>query len=191
MIRVEMMSDSYSVVMTGKVAEGQDPEQVKANVGKLFRIDEQQLNRMFAGKPVAVRKGISREQADKICAALMKAGAEAKVRSVKPRTAQPDVTPQPAAIKAVAPATEASAEPKVASPKTASPKAAAETPKPAAAKSAGGDFTPDLECPRCGHEQAFTTQCGLCKMDLTLHIQRLRRKEKARAFRREAASAAN
>lgn len=181
-----MMSDSYSVVMTGKVAEGQNPEQVKANVGKLFRIDEQQLNRMFAGKPVAVRKGISREQADKICAALMKAGAEAKVRSVKPRAAQPDAAQQPPAVKAVAPARSAPAEPKAASPKTA-----AETPKSAAAKAAGGDFTPDLECPRCGHEQAFTTQCGLCKMDLTLHIQRLRRKEKARAFRREAASAAN
>lgn len=177
------MSDSYSVVMTGKVAEGKELEQVKANVGKLFRIGEAQLNRMFAGKPVAVRKGISLEQADKICAALMKAGAEARVRSEdKVRSAQG--AKQAAPVQAVAtnnPPTQAPAEP---GPKAAKPTAVA-------AKSAGGDFTPDLECPRCGHEQAFTTQCGLCKMDLTLHIQRLRRKEKARAFRREAASAAN
>lgn len=181
------MSESYSVVMTGKVADGQDLDQVKANVGKLFRIGEDQLKRMFSGKPVAVRKGISLDQADKICAALLKAGAEAKVRSenklksaAKPQSTKPSAVPQP-----------------VAEPEQSAPVAVAEAPaaprtKPEAVKPAvAGDFTPDLECPRCGHEQAFTTQCGLCKMDLTLHIQRLRRREKARAVRREAASAAN
>lgn len=171
------MSESYSVVMTGKVAAGQDLAQVKANVGKLFKLGSQQLDKMFTGKPVAVRKGISREQADKICAALMKAGAEAKVRSnlqtaSAPAPEQPAQKPK-ASVKVVA-GTDA---------------APAASKKPAAAADTSG-FRPDLECPRCGHEQAFTRQCGLCKMDLTLHIQRLERKEKVRAFRRKAEKAA-
>lgn len=161
------MSETYTVIMMGKVADGQVMDEVKARVAKMFKLDGAQLDKMFSGKAVAVRRGVDRQQADKICAALLNAGAVAKVKADIPAADQQaqelQASPQPESL---------SREPESA-------------PEPAAVSTDTEDFTPDIECPRCGHEQAFTTQCGLCKMDLTLHIKRLQRKERVRAHRRE------
>lgn len=169
------MAESFSVVMTGKVAEGQELAVVKANVAKLFKLGDAQLEKMFSGQPVAVRKGIDRQQADRICAALLKAGAEARVKTDSLPEAKKAAVQKPAPVAAVA------------SKPTASADAAASQAKPAAGKArltAVASAKPDLECPRCGHEQSFSHQCEMCRMDLTLHIQRLERKEKARQARR-------
>lgn len=52
-------------------------------------------------------------------------------------------------------------------------------------------FEPDLQCPRCAHEQSFSHQCGLCSMDLRQHIRRLHRKERMRANRLKMMAQAN
>ena len=166
------MSETYSVVMTGGIAEGLAQEQAKANVAKLFNLGNKQLDKLFSGKPVAVRRGVSRQQADKIYAALTKAGVIAKIKSDRP-LAVPVKSPAPA--KAV----EVGSEKVEKKPRLVVANAA----------DAGQGNKPDLECPRCGHHQAFTRACGLCKMDLNLHIQRLERKAQARAYRRQARAA--
>lgn len=144
------MSNSFSVVVTGKVVDGFELGQVKANVGKLFKLTEAQIDKMFAGKPVAIRRGIDKEQAIKLRSALAKAGALATVKTSRPPAAK---------------ASEAAAA--------------------AAEPSASTAFTPDICCPRCGHEQSFTSACGLCKMDFTLQIQRLKRRAEAKAIRQK------
>ncbi|MEE8058363.1 MAG: hypothetical protein V3T17_11080 [Pseudomonadales bacterium] len=150
------MSEVYSVVMTGQLAEGFELHQVKANVSTLFKINSGQIEKMFSGKPVTIRRGIEKEQALKLCSALAKAGALAAVKVSRPSSASPE-------------------------PKTAETVQATE---PVKAKDLSA---PNICCPRCGHEQTFVTVCGLCKMDLTLHIQRLKRKELARAKRQQQA----
>ena len=161
------MSEAYSVVMTGKIIEGFDLDQVKANVSRLFKLNGEQLEKMFSGKPVTIRRGIDKEQAVRLRSALTKAGALAAVKTVRP------------AAEKVAPASRSNIA------ANAAPAAARQ---PASEKEPAPDTRQqDICCPRCGHQQPFATSCGLCKMDLTLHIQRLRRKEQARAARRQAA----
>lgn len=171
------MSDTYTVVMTGKIADGKNQEEVKAKVADLFKVGGEQLDKIFSGKPVAVRRGVELKQADKICAALLNAGAVAKVKADQPSQSQAANTPEPQQSQAVK---------NVAEEPAAVARTHGQTDTAAAAVTeTAGDLPSDLECPRCGHVQPFTKQCGLCKMDLTLHIQRLRRKEQRRAYRRE------
>lgn len=177
------MSELFSVVMTGKIADGRNRDEVKASVAKLFKLNSAQLEKMFSGKPVAVRRDIDRLQADKICAALLQAGAEAKVKARVATATKPQAAPAP---KAAASKPAAVAKP-AAAPKPGAAAKAKPAAKPAAPARAADQGT--IECPRCGHEQPFTTQCGLCKMDLTLHIQRLEKREKARQVRRQAKQA--
>ena len=42
------MAETYSVVMTGKLAEGMETEQVKAKVAKMFKLGETQLEKLFS-----------------------------------------------------------------------------------------------------------------------------------------------
>lgn len=169
------MSETYSVVMTGEIAEGVALEQAKANVGSLFKLGDGQLQKLFSGKPVAVRRGITRPQADKICKALSKAGVIAKVTSSRPVTAKVAAT-HPASVSK---ATGTSGSNRV--DKAAASGKVVVRPVPEVSK-------PDLDCPRCGHHQTFATVCSLCKMDLTLHIQRVEKKALARANRLRAAA---
>jgi hypothetical protein len=154
-------SETYSVVVTGKIAEGFELSQVKANVGKLFKLEGNQVEKLFSGKPVAVRRGVEKGQALKLRSALAKVGALAAVKVARVKASEEAAPVQSAIQKSVT----------VEAPVVAQ-----------------GDQNPaEINCPRCGHEQAFATACGSCKMDLTLHFQRLKRKEEMRAFRRQQA----
>lgn len=147
------MSASYSVAVTGKIVDGFELAQVKASVSKLFKLNGEQVEKIFSGKPVVIRRAVEKEQAVKLRSALVKVGALAVVKEAATQTVaekpQQTVTAAPAAV-------------------------------------VKEGFRPDIHCPRCGHQQSFVTACGLCKMDLTLHIQRLKRKERARANRLKA-----
>lgn len=187
------MAETYSVVMTGKLAEGMAQEQVRANVGKLFKLGEEQLDKLFSGKPVAVRRNLDEQKAEKLCAALTKAGAIARVKSSRPlSTAKPATTKKASTAKAEEasrPQVAAAAKTKPAAAKTESAPAKQAAPKtPAPAKPSAKANPGEIECPRCGHQQAYATACSLCKMDLTLHLQRLERKERIRAFRKKASA---
>ena len=178
------MSETYSVVMTGRIADGMELGQVKANVAKLFKLGDEQLEKLFSGKPVAVRRGVDRQQADKICAALTKAGAVAAVKSNRPLAP----VEAPAAVQAkpseqAEPA--AKAEPAV-KPVPATTAATAASDEAVAPSEEG--LPAELDCPRCGHHQPLAKACSLCKMDLTLHLQRVKRREQVRALRRQASS---
>lgn len=139
------MSDEYSVIVAGKVIDGFTVDQVKANVSKLFSLDGAKVSKLFSGKPIALRRGLSKERATKLRAALTNAGMLAVVKADKVVIAAPDKKPQ-ASLAAV---------------------------------------RDDIECPRCGHHQAFAKACKLCKMDLSLHILRLERREQMRKVRQQ------
>lgn len=155
------MSETFSVVVTGKIADGFALADAKSQVGQLFKLSPEKVERLFSGKPVAIRRGIDKPQAMKLRAALAKTGVIAVIKASSPE-------PQQAAVKP-APRAEQAAE------------AAPEPAAPPAQK--------NIVCPRCGHDQAFTHACGLCKMDLSLHIKRLQKKERARIFRAKARAA--
>ena len=203
------MSETYSVVLTGKLLNSESLDEVKANVGSAFKLSAPQLDKLFGGKPVALKRGLDKKQAVRLSTRLQQLGAHAVIKAsvakadpvpaAEPAPAKPqpvftdivaamdepaEVSPAPAAEPVVAAVAEA-VEPEP-SPAPASEPATAVEPEPEAtvapaAAVADGD---SINCPRCGHEQAFTTACGHCKMDLSLHIKRMERRAKVLANRR-------
>ncbi|MFA7555239.1 MAG: hypothetical protein WCY88_13390 [Spongiibacteraceae bacterium] len=183
------MSDAYSVVVTGKVASGFELAQVKNNVGKLFKLKEEQLEKLFSGKPVAIRRDLEKGQALKMRAALAKAGALAAVTISKPAITKNQPTKTP--ITHQAPVSKASA-PKAVSAKPAPVVAATSSPAAAQAKRGAAAATLNnntqalrelISCPRCGHEQSYSDNCSMCQVDLRLQHKRLKRKQQLQAFR--------
>lgn len=175
------MAETYSVVVTGDILDGFDLGQVKANVGKLFKLSDEKIEKLFAGKPVAIQRGVDKEKAIKVRSALTKAGAASVVKlnksiKAKAETEQAKVA-QPSAIKKPIRAASVAQKP---AEKVSEPVKAVKT----AEQPTTSDGGENIECPRCGHDQPFVTACGKCKMNLSLHIQRLQRKAKVQALRR-------
>lgn len=154
------MTDKFSVVLTGKLADGFELSQVKDNIAKVFKLTPEKVERLFSGKPVALKRGVDKAQAMKLRNALARTGA---LGVIKADTVKPQPTAQ--------------------SPSAEIPAAKPE-PSPALAKA-------DISCPRCGHEQPHASSCGLCKMDLTLHLLRTKRREQMIANRHQLKSQAS
>ena len=86
------MSDSlFEVAFGGEIRAGEDAEDVRARVGKIFNADEKKLAQLFSGKSIVIKKNIDQQTAAKYKAALNKAGAECDIRPMKP--AEPPVEP--------------------------------------------------------------------------------------------------
>ncbi len=76
------MSDRlYDVIFRGDVAPGESVVEVKQRLAKLFNADAQQVEQLFSGRPVAVKKGVDLLTAERYQQTLQKAGA---VVSLKP-----------------------------------------------------------------------------------------------------------
>lgn len=143
------MAQTYSVIFSGKVAEGFEVEQVKQNMAQVFKLSADKVERLFSGKPVAIKRSVDQSAALKIRNVMAKAGALGVIKE----------------------------EAEQASASANAPEANAQTAAPMS----------EITCPRCGHHQAFTESCGLCKMDLSLHIMRMERKARVRALRQASA----
>ena len=77
------MSDSlFEVAFSGEIRAGENAEDVRARVGKIFNADEKKLAHLFSGKSVVIKKNIDQQRAAKYKAALNKAGAECEIRSM-------------------------------------------------------------------------------------------------------------
>jgi hypothetical protein len=150
------MSESYSIVLTGEINDGFTLEQVKANIGKLFKLDDDKVSALFVGKPVVIRRGLDKQKAIKMHSALSRSGAEVSIKKARPPAAEVKQTES--------------------QPEQKSEEKAAVISTPVGT----------LNCPRCGHEQPYSNACTYCKMNLKLHLQRLDRKEKMRIFRQQA-----
>lgn len=99
------MSSLFNVVFSGETVAGADPATVKANVGRLFRVEGATLDRLFSGQNVILKKGIDQAAAMKIRAAMKQAGAIARLvdlaapEAPPPAPATPPVpTPAPASL---------------------------------------------------------------------------------------------
>ena len=76
------MSDQlFEVAFSGQIREGQNLEEVKARVGKIFNADDAKLAQLFSGKRIVIKKNIDQATAAKYQTALNRAGAECEVSS--------------------------------------------------------------------------------------------------------------
>lgn len=104
-----MDSEKYSVIFFGRIFPGQDPAQVRARVGEMFRISGPQLETLFSGARIAVKKDLDLATAQRYRDAFQKAGALVELRKFEP--AAPDAEPPPPARADSAVAPQADAQP--------------------------------------------------------------------------------
>lgn len=99
------MSDSlFEVTFSGQVRAGEDAEDVRARVGKIFNADDTKLAQLFSGRNIVIKKNIDQQTAAKYQAALNKAGAECDIRPMKPAdSAAEPVEPTPPAAESFEP----------------------------------------------------------------------------------------
>ena len=80
-----MSGENFRVTFHGEVIEGWAPEEVKANMAKLFKLDlndpaqAQKLGKMFSGKKVIIKAGLKRSVAKAYVDAIAKIGGEASI----------------------------------------------------------------------------------------------------------------
>ena len=77
-----MGKKDYKVLFEGKVLPGFETNEVRARLKKLFKADEERMDRLFSGKAYAIRKAISEKEARKYEKTINKAGAECRITAM-------------------------------------------------------------------------------------------------------------
>ncbi|MFZ2268803.1 MAG: DUF805 domain-containing protein [Azonexus sp.] len=176
------MTQQFKVIISGRTLSGAPLETVKAEAGRVFRLEGEQLEQMFSGKAVVVSRQASPEKADKLLARLQALDLEAHLEPLAAPAAPAAVAPPPGP----APSDELFAltappvvVPAVAPPLAAKPPAApASRPEPAAlalvatdtAADLATDPTAEMHCPKCGEGQPKRTLCRQCGTDMPRYL---------------------
>lgn len=81
-----MSGKDFRVTFHGEVMQGWDPDEVKANMAALFKLDPenkqhaQKLDRLFSGRPVVIKDGLNAATAQAYVDAIAKAGGDARAK---------------------------------------------------------------------------------------------------------------
>lgn len=75
-----MTEVTYEIVFRGDIAIGQALEQVKGRMAQLFKLAPTQVDKLFTGKAVILKKNLSKEQAEQYQKAFAKTGALVTVK---------------------------------------------------------------------------------------------------------------
>lgn len=77
--------ETFRIVFKGALAAGYTPEQVKNGLAKIFTLDPSEptdaskLKQLLSGRPVVIKKGLTREQASRYQQVIAGAGALAEI----------------------------------------------------------------------------------------------------------------
>lgn len=72
---------TYRVVFSGQPLPGFDRDTAIANFARLLKRSPEQAAGAFAGKPLTLKKGVGKEEAEKVCAALERSGLSVRVEA--------------------------------------------------------------------------------------------------------------
>ncbi|WP_177187750.1 DUF805 domain-containing protein [Formivibrio citricus] len=127
------------LIFSGELLPGREPGEVKAGLPALMKIPPEQVEKLFAGRPVVIKRGLPESKLAGYRALLEKAGLAVRVEDEMPvpdLSLEPIVAPQPV---------EPPAEP---APQTSVPQAE------------------EMACPKCGCKQPKRTLCRECGVDM-------------------------
>lgn len=77
-----MKKKGFKILFEGQIQPDFDESEVRESLSKLFKADETRMNRLFSGKPYALRKDISEKEARKYEQAILKAGGSCRIVSM-------------------------------------------------------------------------------------------------------------
>jgi hypothetical protein len=110
---------SFDIYFSGQLLADTSPEQARAAVGRMFRIEGAALERLFSGQPVRVKSGVDVDQAGRYRQAFREAGALIDIVAAgSPPPARAERTPQAAAAQADAPETDEDTDMQLLPPRT-------------------------------------------------------------------------
>ncbi len=104
-----MTEKRYDVVFRGRLTADAAEDEVKARLARLFKSTAAQIDRLFQGGRVVIKKNLTREQAETYREALRKSGAVVSLVSAK--GAEPTPTPPAESVPATASAAGATVPP--------------------------------------------------------------------------------
>ncbi|MBS1158876.1 MAG: hypothetical protein H6R15_1295 [Proteobacteria bacterium] len=161
------MTQQFRVVISGRTLSGAPLAAIQAEVGRVFRLQGEQLERMLCGKPVVVSRQASAAAAEKLRARLQELDLEARCEPLAEIVVPPAVVVPPPTAAGGSDELFALAAPVVVS----SPA----TPAPGAADS-GLSLLPsapaaEMICPKCGEAQPKRTLCRQCGLDMPRFLE--------------------
>lgn len=72
----------YRVIFSGKCAEGREEEEVRREVGRVFKLDEAGTAKLFSGKKMVINKNVDLETANKFQQAMARCGATSTIEEI-------------------------------------------------------------------------------------------------------------
>ncbi len=91
----------YEIAFSGQMVPGAQPEQVKANLARLFQADAQRIALLFSGRRIVIKSGLDAAGAEKYRSTMERAGALAIVQALE--VEEVELAPPPASEPAPAP----------------------------------------------------------------------------------------
>ncbi|WP_252178571.1 DUF805 domain-containing protein [Endozoicomonas sp. 4G] len=77
-----MKGKNYKVIFAGQILPDFCEAEVRSNLAQLFNADAQRIDRLFSGKPYAVRKPVTEKEARKYQKAIKKAGGQCQIMTL-------------------------------------------------------------------------------------------------------------
>jgi hypothetical protein len=101
-----MPAQRYRIVFEGKILKARDPDEVKGNLTRLFKINNEKIGRYFVGRPIVIQSDVDYQMARKFQQAFRMAGAICRVEAMEsyPESVSAFVSVQQDAPKSAAPA---------------------------------------------------------------------------------------
>ena len=72
-------AETFDVLFRGEILPGSDREATREQVAKSFKLDKVDLDRLFSGSVISLKRNVDRETAERIFQRLYSAGAMAKI----------------------------------------------------------------------------------------------------------------
>jgi hypothetical protein len=75
------MDEKYRLIFSGELLDGQHRAVVKRRLTELLKLKDGQIEKLFSGQPVILKRGVDRETAARYQALFKRAGGQLRVKS--------------------------------------------------------------------------------------------------------------
>ncbi len=73
------MANTYRVIFNGDVVKGRNPDEVKKSLRQILNIDITQIERLFSGEKMVIKKDVDLNTCEKVAARFKQAGAKCEI----------------------------------------------------------------------------------------------------------------